>query len=137
MADRVEGRLRIHLFRSGESQSPIAKLSAFCPACDFEHGFRVDLEGHGLWGVGNTWDFDGNWEKPTFSPSMGANMGGTDKLHPVCHSFLENGLWKFQGDCTHSFAGQVLEVPYPDPELSFARQHGWHLYPHWKEGVGE
>lgn len=129
----VNGRLRIVRWANGEA---IAKLNAFCPACDFEHGFRVDLNDNGKWQRGNNdvWTFNGNWDCPTFVPSMGANMSRVDRFHPCCHSFLENGQWRYLNDCTHALAGTVVDVPRPDPDLSWYRQHGWHLYPHW-DGV--
>ena len=69
-------------------------LAAHCPACDEEHVFRL-----GVWG------FNGDYEKPTFDGSMlfvGPEM--------VCHSFLENGEWRFLADCTHALAGQTVPM---------------------------
>ena len=66
----IKGKLRITRFAVGDA---IATLSAFCPACGFEHGFRVDLDGHGKWDREgrDVWTFNGNWDAPTFRASMG------------------------------------------------------------------
>lgn len=127
----IKGKLRISKFYSGDDYSPIGILSAYCSACDFEHGFRVDLEGHGKWSEEQSpWTFDGNYDNPTFSPSMLANKNNIDKYHPICHSFLENGKWKYLKDSTHHLAEQTVDMIPPDPDVSFERQHGWHLYPY-------
>lgn len=64
-----------------------------CPACRCGHWFN------------DTWQFDGDFEKPTISPSIlvtGANELG-DKT--ICHSFVKNGVIDFLGDCTHELRG--------------------------------
>lgn len=41
---------------------------------------------------------------------------GQDPAYGNCHSYLENGKWRFLGDSAHSLAGQenVPMVPLPD-----------------------
>ncbi|QIM22963.1 hypothetical protein G7075_19995 [Phycicoccus sp. HDW14] len=61
------------------------------------------------------WDFDGDLETPTLSPSILTRytMHGTDGPREwVCHSFLRAGVFEFLTDSTHPFAGQ--QVPLPD-----------------------
>ena len=128
----VRGALRIVRFHRDDS---IAVLEAFCPACDFSHGFRVDLDGHGQW-TSDYWTFDGNYERPTFSPSMLANKDSADQYKPRCHSFLTEGVWGYLSDCTHAMAGMSVDVPEADPEMTFERWHGWHLYP-WTDEHGK
>ena len=117
------------------THASIAELYVFCPACDFEHGFRVDLDGNGKWQRNNNdiWTFNDDYDSPTFQPSMLSNKGGIDEHHPICHSFLTDGKWEYLGDCTHDMAGQTVEVPDPDPDMSFQRRHGWHLYPQYSD----
>ena len=101
----------------------IARLEAFCPACDFTHGFNVDLEAHDKWPEDSpVWTFDGNWERPTFWASMLANKDRVIEHHPICHSFLKNGQWEYLTDSTHTLAGQTVPVPPPDPDMSFQRR---------------
>lgn len=127
----IWGKLRVRFFQNDD----IAGLQAFCPACDFEHCFNIDVDGHGNWNPSDRpkWEFDGNFESPTFAPSMLANRDGFDEHHPICHSFLEGGKWNYLDDCSHAMAGvKGVEVPAPNPEHSFQRQHGFHLYPHYE-----
>ena len=129
----IKGMLR-EIFFSG-NDGEMAELAALCPACGFEHNFRVDLEGHGKW-KDNVWTFDGNYDAPTFSPSMLSNQSQIQKEHPVCHSFVRNGEWQYLGDCTHEMAGQTVPMIPPDPDATFEKQHGWHLYP-WTDDEGK
>ena len=56
------------------------------------------------------WAFDGNFERPTLSPSILSR--GTDGDEPrVCHSFVRDGRIEFLGDCTHALAGQKVDLP--------------------------
>lgn len=82
-----------------------------------------------------TWSFNGDVERPTFSPSVLATSGHYVPAHkndgscwctyakehpdeklPVscyrCHSFVQDGVVQFLGDCTHALAGK--SVPLED-----------------------
>ena len=90
----------------------IVLLGAHCPACNMEHGFRVDAEYWARDGK-DVWIFDGDWERPTFQGSMLSNKRGWPG-YPTCHSFVEDGQWRFLADCTHDLAGQTVPmVPIP------------------------
>jgi hypothetical protein len=56
-----------------------------------------------------SWTFDGNTDCPTLSPSI---LTHESKVHARCHSFLEQGVFRFLDDCTHPLVGQ--HVPMPD-----------------------
>ena len=58
-----------------------------------------------------SWEWDGNLEFPTLSPSI-LTRGGALGKDGVCHSFLKAGIFEFLTDSTHSFSGQ--KVPLPD-----------------------
>lgn len=68
----------------------------FCPGCERVHGFD------------ERWTFNGDYEKPTFSPSLLVNQS-----HPEskCHSFVTDGKIQFLSDCHHNLAGQMVEIP--------------------------
>lgn len=75
-----------------------------CPACGCLHIFD------------QRWTFNGDMNKPTFSPSMLVN--GTPDMqkyinehNPRCHSFVKDGMIQFLSDCTHNLAGQTIELP--------------------------
>src|SRR5262245_1310777 len=75
----------------------------WCPGCQEVHRFRsAHPEGTN---TGILWDWDGNEEAPTFSPSY---VTWTDTTR--CHSFLRTDRWEFLGDCTHSLAGQTVDM---------------------------
>lgn len=99
-----------------------------CPGCKYDHAIIVK------WGSKTNrkepqWSFNGDHEKPTFSPSLlyrGKRMPTDEEANKimagetvnlpdeVCHSFIKNGQWEFLSDCTHALAGKtvdMLEVP--------------------------
>ena len=87
-----------------------------CPACDaaglgHAHVFAArTADGRG-------WSFNGDVERPTFSPSMLATCTyGEDGRKTVCHSFVRDGRVEYLADCTHALAGQTIDLPaFEDP----------------------
>lgn len=93
----------------------------WCPGCDGAHQVGVGT------GDGPRWGYNGNPEKPTFSPSVlvRCTVPLTDEQHAawmvggelptpvpfVCHSFVREGRIEFLGDCTHALAGQTVDLP--------------------------
>lgn len=55
-----------------------------------------------------SWDFNGDMERPTLSPSILTQGGYVE----VCHSYLKDGVFEFLSDSTHPLSGQ--KVPIPD-----------------------
>lgn len=83
-------------------------LTFCCPGCAEILGGGVGL--HMLPVSGDKqpqWSFDGNTEAPTLSPSILSSFGDRGS----CHSFIKNGRFEFLPDCTHSLAGQTIEMP--------------------------
>lgn len=81
----------------------------YCPACKDTHQFsnRMNAGEPG-------WDFDGNQECPTFSPSL-RYLSGTK-----CHLFLKAGVIEFCGDCPHAMRGTKAALPIiPPSNLEF------------------
>ena len=56
------------------------------------------------------WDFDGNTDAPTLSPSILTSMNWKGEPF-VCHSFIRSGQIEFLSDCTHELAGQTVQLP--------------------------
>lgn len=54
------------------------------------------------------WNFNGDFENPTFTPSMlvNANMPG----HIRSHFYVTNGKIQYLDDCDHKLAGQTVEM---------------------------
>jgi hypothetical protein len=103
-------------------------LMFWCPGCETAHRIQ-----HGA-GSGPRWTWNGNAEKPTFSPSIltkftqltakgkaelkawresgcPKGVGAFDSINVVCHSFVTDGNIQFLGDCTHRLAGQTAPLP--------------------------
>lgn len=94
-----------------------------CPGCKSTHifttGFTDESErqkyisqrGDGKCPL---WTFNGDLEKPTFTPSMLCTWGDNsdpDFGRVVCHSFVTDGMIRFLGDCTHELRGKTVELP--------------------------
>lgn len=72
----------------------------WCPGCDEPH--QCDAR----------WTFDGNEERPTFSPSVLVTCEWGIKREPRrCHSFVQGGRVQYLSDCTHKLAGQTIDLP--------------------------
>jgi Family of unknown function (DUF6527) len=107
----------------------------WCPGCECAHQITYGE------GEGPRWGWNGDTHKPTFSPSVlvkGRDFtaagraayeawytAGCPTLAPgkfesqdtCCHSFVVNGQMQFLTDCTHSLAGQTVDIPpwdHPD-----------------------
>lgn len=87
-----------------------------CPGCCQLHQVSVGD------GPGPRWGFNGNYDRPTFSPSIlvtyngpDAGMDHGDYTAPpaVCHSFVTDGQIQFLTDCTHELAGQTVPLTPP------------------------
>lgn len=70
-----------------------------CPGCGDYHCYD------------NRWTFNGDMERPTFTPSMKSTYEhGEPKITHVCHSFVTDGRIQFLSDCTHSMKGQTVDL---------------------------
>ena len=87
----------------------LAGYKVKCPGCGKRHFYRI-FDPHNEY---PTWKFNGDPEKPTFTPSYRHqwhdNEKGKDdpqKGDMCCHFFLTDGIFDFCGDCTHDLSGQ-------------------------------
>ena len=75
-----------------------------CPACKCSHIFD------------ERWTFDGDYDKPTFSPSMlvhedkAYREASNDRHGHRCHSFVRKGIMQFLSDCTHAMKNKNVEL---------------------------
>jgi hypothetical protein len=102
------------------------RILFFCPACQDYHALNI------IGGKHPVWSFNGDYERPTFQPSVlyrsGHYMDGkTDACwckfnaeHPDdpapfkctrCHSFVTDGRIQYLSDCSHTMAGQIVDLP--------------------------
>jgi hypothetical protein len=85
----------------------------WCPGCDGAHMIRVREDGKH---EGGAWGYNLDPERPTFTPSVlvrydGKDAGKEGAPPSVCHSFVTDGRIQFLSDCTHSLAGQTVDLP--------------------------
>lgn len=99
-----------------------------CPGCKDTHRIKIGGTEHPMW------SFNGDYDKPTFSPSILVRSGHyCDHANPDdcwcnfeqrfpeegpapfrcmrCHSFVRDGKIQFLGDCTHELAGKTVDLP--------------------------
>lgn len=85
-------------------------LAFYCPGCGYHH--HVQIERGSSNPTGPIWEWNGDMEKPTFSPSLGVNMGTGQQ----CHLFLRGGKISYLDDCRHDLAGRTVELEDLDEE---------------------
>lgn len=87
-----------------------------CPGCNRPHPINV------IGGLGPSWDYNQNPDKPTLRPSVLVTWkepgdgpddfdDRTKDVPKVCHSFVTDGRIEFLNDCTHALAGQTVDLP--------------------------
>lgn len=83
------------------------QLFFLCPGCEMLHPVRVDRTSQLP-----SWDWNGDVNKPTFSPSILVQFNwGEKREERRCHSFVRDGRIEFLSDCTHALAGQTVDLP--------------------------
>lgn len=75
----------------------------WCAGCKLPHSINVGT------GPGPRWGYNGNAEKPTFTPSVLASWNEGDAAK-VCHSFVTDGRIQYLGDSTHALANQTVDL---------------------------
>jgi len=100
-------------------------VAFYCKGCGQYHGLNIDKD------YPVNWDFNGDYDKPTFSPSIMARTGhyipehkgscwcNYYEEHPeetpafkcsICHSYVRDGKIEYLSDCTHDLAGQTIDL---------------------------
>lgn len=80
------------------------RLIFYCSGCEYCHGVPVKSDRY------SNWNWNGDLEKPTLTPSIFVNRGREcPELH-ACHSYLTDGKINYLSDCSHGLAGQIVEV---------------------------
>lgn len=74
----------------------------FCPGCNEHHSFIVARSS-----PGPLWTWNGDMEKPSFSPSLGVGMSMPEHR---CHSFVRDGQIQYLDDCYHELAGKTVDM---------------------------
>jgi hypothetical protein len=87
--------------RCSDQNGKLVGWMIFCPGCEREHV------------VPASWGFDGNYDSPTFKPSLKCDWpywGDSDQPQ-CCHSIIEGGVIKFCADSTHRLKGKNVPLP--------------------------
>ena len=87
-----------------------------CPACDGVHQVWTKTPR-----PNGGWTFNGDFDRPTFTPSVLVTYNGPDAdgkdvgFGPGppsrCHSFVTTGEIQFCGDSSHALAGKTVPLP--------------------------
>ena len=95
---------KVHLF-SGHG---LEFWGFYCPGCKYDHGFHTKPHKNHAGRPGPVWTFNGDVDKPTFSPSLLVNGSTPEKR---CHLFLRDGKIQYCSDSYHELAGKTVECP--------------------------
>lgn len=89
------------------------QLLFWCPGCKDAHPYRIARDPNEPEHA-PVWSFNGDLERPTFSPSLlvNANTSGARR----CHLFLTDGQLSFCSDSDHELAGKTVPCPEWDDE---------------------
>lgn len=82
-----------------------------CPGCRGTHSYWL---AHPKGSQGPIWHFNGNRERPTFSPSLRVRSVSRKGNEHVCHLFVTDGQIQYCTDSTHELAGKTVPMEtYP------------------------
>jgi len=97
--------MKLRRISQGRNGPDVVQLAFYCPGCDCAHSFRIK-------GPEPVWNWNGDMELPTFSPSLVVNQHDVKKR---CHLFVREGNIQFLSDCHHASKGQTVPIPdWPD-----------------------
>ncbi len=97
-----------------ETSSSGKMLWHYCEGCGKRHLIRVTKSPTG----DHVWDWDGDVDLPTFSPSVRHN----NHFEHICHYTITKGRVVFHEDSTHPLAGYEVDLPN-FPELDYHEPH--------------
>lgn len=72
-----------------------------CPGCGCRHWVNINPNREGP-----KWSFNGDYDKPTFMPSIHVITP-----NKVCHSYIKEGQIEFLEDSYHNLKGQTVDLP--------------------------
>jgi len=106
-------------------------VAFYCPGCEEHHYVHIKSDGFG--DNRPIWVFNGNYDKPTFTPSILVKSGhycdhtkaddcwcNFKEKHPgegeppfkcgICHTFVTDGKIHYLADSTHKLSGQTIDM---------------------------
>lgn len=109
------GKKVIEVRQAGDSK--LLGWRIWCPACKTEHFFELGPRIRNGVVKGPGWSFDGNFDAPTFTPSMNISWGPFPEdsnragQYDRCHSVITAGRIAYCADSTHALSGQTVDLP--------------------------
>jgi len=103
--------MKLHALRIEDAESP--DFVFFCPGCKCAHGVWTSRPNSN----GAQWAFNGDFDKPTFSPSIDIayslpqGPGKPELVKDRCHFFVREGFIEFCSDTTHALTSQTVLIP--------------------------
>jgi hypothetical protein len=88
-------------WRAESEDGSDVQICFHCPGCRYGHSFRIK-------GQGPIWEWNGDLEKATFSPSLLVNQHRPESR---CHSFVRDGQIQYLDDCFHSMKNTTIDIP--------------------------
>jgi hypothetical protein len=85
------------LDKLNNSNGEFSAYMFWCPGCGCYHSFDI-----------KRWKFNGNFEQPTFEPSLLITMPNDPNYR--CHLFVRDGKIEYCSDSLHKFAGQTIQM---------------------------
>ena len=102
----------------------------WCPGCYEVWRNRLPDEPHRIWmrqslhTLDSRWTYNGDYEHPTFRASVLVEYP-TPKFTDRCHSFVTDGKIAYLPDCSHSMAGQTVDLlDVPDNYFAMIKEEG-------------
>jgi hypothetical protein len=93
----------VYLYEAAENGKHIGYIF-YCPGCECAHRV-ITVPG---FQSGARWGFNGDMERPTFTPSIKVQFGPDGKN--ICHMFIKDGRLQFLTDCTHKYHGHTIPM---------------------------
>ena len=86
-----------------QQQNCSPNILYYCPGCEDLHCIPVSGK--------NAWQFNGDFENPTVSPSVkhSCDVGDPPETR-ICHYFIRDGNIEYCGDCWHDLKNQKVEM---------------------------
>jgi hypothetical protein len=97
--------INIKVFGDGKRDYHKIAYTFYCPGCKYNHIYFVK-------GFNKIWQFNGDVDNPTFTPSLLNRIPATDKEaeRNRCHLFVKNGRIEYCNDCFHELKGKTVEM---------------------------
>jgi hypothetical protein len=92
---------KVHRIEQKTPNDP--EFAFFCPGCQCAHCFKTT-------GSNPRWNFNGDVDRPTITPSIRTFGSDSSGKELRCHSYVADGSIQFLADCSHKLAGKKVAL---------------------------